>query len=106
MASTAPMVLPCERCSSWRSELATGSLAGVWAKANVAKPERARTMRIRFTESLLRVQGYNVGCYLVMPASKRFHHGERGVTQGQNLNPGGCLQPRSGERFARKTGYV
>src|SRR5579872_3101289 len=50
MASTAPMVLPCERCSSWRSELATGSLAGAWAKAIVAKATRDTTIRIRFTE--------------------------------------------------------
>src|SRR6476620_7898122 len=49
MASTAPMVLFCDRCSSWRSEDATGSLAAPWARANVAQATRDTTTKVRFT---------------------------------------------------------
>ena len=52
MASIAPIVFFCDRSSSERSEVATGSFvvaAGAWARANVVESAN-KTIKMRFTE--------------------------------------------------------
>src|SRR5581483_10170567 len=77
MASTALTALFWERGKMDRSEDETGSLVGAWAKASAAQARTETTMRIRFTESLLRPSGYNGSPFGVM--------GEQNVTTTKRM---------------------